>query len=290
EDVAPWVAADIGDPSWSGGARLEGDELHVCAAGAGFKTGGDEAFFVYQQIEGDFRITARVTDMDAGTSGQRAGVMIRDSLEPNARMATALVQAAANPEARRNRLNYRKNAGSSLGTLTLSPTVTGAEIRVRLERQGLEKVIASASSDGVTWSSVEVPFDSPLPPTLFVGIAACNGSPPATGSYATLGATLAVDLDTTPAVRFKRGDANGDGDTQISDPVFTLMYIFSDGPEPTCVKTADVNDDGSLDLGDPIYGLNYLFVSGPAPLAPFPGCGADPTEDDLSCEAYSPCQ
>ncbi|MBN1418660.1 MAG: PKD domain-containing protein, partial [Planctomycetes bacterium] len=46
EDVAPWVAADIGDPPWSGGAQRDGGELHVCATGAGFKTRTDEGFFL----------------------------------------------------------------------------------------------------------------------------------------------------------------------------------------------------------------------------------------------------
>lgn len=90
-------------------------------------------------------------------------------------------------------------------------------------------------------------------------------------------------------VPFKRGDSNSDGVLNIADPVFTLAYQFTNGPEPRCVKTADTNDDGRIDIGDPVSLLNYLFASGPAPAAPFAVCGLDPTADPLPCASYPPC-
>ncbi|MBN1422851.1 MAG: dockerin type I repeat-containing protein [Planctomycetes bacterium] len=88
---------------------------------------------------------------------------------------------------------------------------------------------------------------------------------------------------------FQRGDTNADGVMNISDPVFGLRYLLSDGPEPSCLRTADVNDDGQIDLGDAIFGLNYLFASGAAPPFPLMECGLDSTADSLTCEEYAPC-
>ncbi len=88
---------------------------------------------------------------------------------------------------------------------------------------------------------------------------------------------------------FIRGDANGDGDLNLGDPIFTLNYYFNNGPN-LCSDAQDSNDDGDLDVADPIYSINYLFAMGPPPLPPFgsplEGCGFDPTPDgelELDC-------
>ncbi|MBM4046872.1 MAG: hypothetical protein FJ279_17340 [Planctomycetes bacterium] len=89
---------------------------------------------------------------------------------------------------------------------------------------------------------------------------------------------------------FRRGDANGDGRRDISDPVFVLSYLFAGQPAP-CLDALDSNDDGALDIGDPIYQLAYLFTQGAEPAAPGPiTCGSDPTGDGLGCERYEGCR
>jgi hypothetical protein len=85
-------------------------------------------------------------------------------------------------------------------------------------------------------------------------------------------------------VRFIRGDANGDGRTDISDSIYLLEYLFRGGPAPPCPDAGDINDDGQLDLSDPVYLLLYLFQSSRAPPPPHPEPGFDPTLDSLECE------
>jgi hypothetical protein len=93
-----------------------------------------------------------------------------------------------------------------------------------------------------------------------------------------------------PAPRFIRGDANGDGRIDLSDPVATLGRLFLGGEELPCAEAADSNDDGRLDLSDPIRSLGFLFLGDVAPPAPFPACGEDPTADSLGCAAFAPCR
>ena len=89
--------------------------------------------------------------------------------------------------------------------------------------------------------------------------------------------------------RFRRGDVNDDGARNIADAIFLLSHLFAGGPEPTCKKAADANDDGALNIADAITILSHLFAgTGPLP-APFPDCGEDPTEDELTCEVYENC-
>jgi hypothetical protein len=74
----------------------------------------------------------------------------------------------------------------------------------------------------------------------------------------------------------------------VSDAVFTLLRLFSGGSAPECPDALDANDDGSVDLSDAVTTLGYLFAGAPALPSPAEVCGADPTEDELSC-ARSPC-
>ena len=83
---------------------------------------------------------------------------------------------------------------------------------------------------------------------------------------------------------FTRGDANTDGNVDISDPTTTLQYLFLGGSELRCMDAADGDDDGMLSLTDAIYVLNHLFLGTPAPPAPYPGCGRDETVDGFECE------
>ena len=82
---------------------------------------------------------------------------------------------------------------------------------------------------------------------------------------------------------FIRGDSNGDGKVNISDPQATLNYLFVNGGPPRCFDAADANDDGKLDVSDPVRVIDLLFLGGEA-LPPPGGVPAlDPTPDDLGC-------
>ncbi len=104
-------------------------------------------------------------------------------------------------------------------------------------------------------------------------------SSPSTGRIIT---TKYVQAPSLP--RFRRGDANGDGDLDISDAINSLHFQFL-GSSVNCVDAADLDDSGETEVTDVIYLLNYLFLEGPPPVSPFPDCGADVAEDD-----FPPCE
>ncbi len=89
---------------------------------------------------------------------------------------------------------------------------------------------------------------------------------------------------------FRRGNTNNDSAVDLADSLFVVNYLFSGGPQPTCMDAADTNDDGALDISDTIFLLNYLFISGPIPPSPGPqSCGIDTTDDNLDCILASGC-
>ncbi len=82
---------------------------------------------------------------------------------------------------------------------------------------------------------------------------------------------------------FVRGDSNGDGNIDIADSIFVILYLFQNGTTPLCLDSADINDDTLIDISDPVFMIAYQFTSGPPPSAPFPTCGTDLTIDSLDC-------
>jgi len=82
---------------------------------------------------------------------------------------------------------------------------------------------------------------------------------------------------------FRRGDSNGDGTLDLSDPVHELGFLFLGGSPPRCFDAADADDDGELAITDAIYVLGHLFLGSPAPPEPYPEAGTDPTPDGLHC-------
>ena len=90
---------------------------------------------------------------------------------------------------------------------------------------------------------------------------------------------------------FRRGDINADGTQDLTDTIFLLQAIFSEGAAPPCADAADANDDGLIDISDAIRALQFVFgfgEAGPLPL-PSPTCGDDPTEDTLDCIDFPSC-
>ncbi len=88
---------------------------------------------------------------------------------------------------------------------------------------------------------------------------------------------------------FLRGDANRDGQIDISDVVTMLSFLFAGLETPGCLDAVDSNDDGGIDIADAVRLLAYLFAGAPPP----PGggtCQADLTHDSLDCVHPEPCQ
>lgn len=84
---------------------------------------------------------------------------------------------------------------------------------------------------------------------------------------------------------FLRGDVDGNQTyNPLADAVYLLNFGFLAGPPPPCLDAADADDSGAVNaLVDGMWILGHGFLGGPPPPHPFPDCGADPTDDDLSC-------
>ena len=112
--------------------------------------------------------------------------------------------------------------------------------------------------------------------------------------------SLCCDFSCAASVQFHRGDADNNGQLQLTDAVRILGYLFLGQIAPTCFDAADADDNGVLQLTDAVRILGYLFLgqvppAPPGPPEPGAQCGPDPTEDpgtpggDLGCDSYTSC-
>ena len=67
-----------------------------------------------------------------------------------------------------------------------------------------------------------------------------------------------------------RGNVNGDAldETDISDLVFLVAYMFQDGNPPLCLDEANIDGsvtDPVIDISDLVALVAYMFQGGPAP-------------------------
>ncbi len=92
-----------------------------------------------------------------------------------------------------------------------------------------------------------------------------------------------VVVVTDNPVRFLRGDVNGNGVVDTSDPVALLSHLFGTKRRVAfdCPDASDANDDGKVDLSDALSLLHYVFRAGARPRPPFPNPDIDPTYDVL---------
>jgi len=90
-----------------------------------------------------------------------------------------------------------------------------------------------------------------------------------------------------------RGDYDCDGQVLTNDPLMELQHIFgvTGAAPPSCEDAADYDDDGSILTNDPVMALQFIFgvLGSTPPRPPYPGCGSDPTGDDLGCGWHEFC-
>lgn len=158
---AGWSHADIGPVAAPASISYSSDALNVIAD-AGEIYGTQDAFsYIYQELDGDGEISARVASI-SGYTWARTGLMIRSSLDDGAPHAYACLG---------NREGvcffYRtEQDGSTTGPRLLGNT---APLYVRIARKG-NLFTGYRSSDGVNWLEIESATIE-MPSKVYIGFA-----------------------------------------------------------------------------------------------------------------------
>jgi regulation of enolase protein 1 (concanavalin A-like superfamily) len=162
---SPWAERDIGAVPIPGSTAYSNGTFTVKASGADIWGTADAFHFVYQPLVGDGSIKARVASVTPADNWSKAGVMIRETLDPGSAHAFMLVSAGKGVA-----LQWRPTTGGS--SLSAAGSLSAPPRWVRLERSG-DTITGSESVDGVTWNVVST-TTIPMAQSVYVGLAATS--------------------------------------------------------------------------------------------------------------------
>jgi CSLREA domain-containing protein len=143
---SPWLNRDVGGVAATGSASYADGTFTVRASGADIWGTSDEFHYVHQPLNGNGVITARVTSLANTNSWAKARVMIRETLNANAKHVTTVITPRQGVSFQR-----RSSTGGSSASKELA-SVTAPEW-VRLKRSG-NAFTAWHSSNGTSWTQV----------------------------------------------------------------------------------------------------------------------------------------
>jgi alpha-L-fucosidase len=161
-----WLTEDIGPVGAMGSFNLSGGTFTVQGSGADIWDASDEFRYVFQALSGDCSITARVINMQNSTGWAKAGVMIRETLDPASKYVINFM-SPANGTA----LQQRDTTGGSAAGIS-NATGLAVPYWVRVTRSG-NTFASFVSPDGVNWTpsgSTTVAMNA----NVYVGLAVCS--------------------------------------------------------------------------------------------------------------------
>jgi regulation of enolase protein 1 (concanavalin A-like superfamily) len=171
--AAPWASRDVGSPTEKGSADLGADGAWTLkGGGADIWDTADNFFFAYQPIEGDVQITVKALGKPTETDEwAKAGLMIRESLEPGARHALLATTPQHGLVFQWRDTANSESAWSDASAIESSDLQT--PILLRLTRKGKVITPEYSTDDGKTFKSAgeALTFPGDLPKTVYVGLA-----------------------------------------------------------------------------------------------------------------------
>ena len=160
--IIGWAHGDIGAVGLPGDASLAAGTFTVSGSGDDIWGAADAFHYVYRPLTGDGTITARVVSLQNTDGWAKAGVMLRETLDPGSAMANSLV-SYGNGSQLQWRGTTAANANGAGGPGVAAP------YWVRLVRAG-NNVSAYASPDGAAWTLISTQ-SIPMATTIYAGLA-----------------------------------------------------------------------------------------------------------------------
>ena len=161
-------SGDIGNPAIKGAADFDGagGEYKITGAGANMWAKQDQFQYVWREMAGNFAVTATVRFLGTGEEHRKAGIVVRQSLDPDATYADVVMHGNGMPG-----LQWRSRQGED--TNTFDPPFDGpGTFKIKLVRNGV-RVFMYTAREGAELKEIahtEVSFRNPV----LVGLGVCS--------------------------------------------------------------------------------------------------------------------
>jgi hypothetical protein len=174
-DIRDWTEQDVAELSiWfrgitgSVGSFIEGPTGTYTMTGSGTDITGpsDEFHFAYKMLNGAGSIVAKVESIQNTNQWAKAGVMIRETLDPGSAHAMTFVTPAQGVV-----YEYRIATGADNAGAAAQQTGVTAPHWVKIERTISGSFIASQSTNGTTWQPLGTPANIQMSANVYIGLA-----------------------------------------------------------------------------------------------------------------------
>lgn len=167
----PWQNGDIGTPTLAGDASYDSGTFTIHADGTDIDGSSDSFHFVYQPLDGDCHIIARIDSQSASAEDwNKVGVMIRDSLTPASAFTAVFVTGDHGLLAL-----TRYSAGIST-TPDSGPSTYTFPIWLAISRHDGNLFDLQYSTDGTNWVTI-TSLQITMGTTVYLGLAATSHNP-----------------------------------------------------------------------------------------------------------------
>ena len=172
----PWISTDIGTPSISGSATYNAADNTFTVSGSGtVQDGGghseDKFQYVYQQVSGNFEITARILELNCNNSTAKAGLMLRTDLADDSPHHMIAAQIDGDQEMPIFRWNYGQWPFTKYYFPGSFITPKAFKI-IRYE----DRITVQSSWDEVEWKTLHGLILNDATSSVYVGMAVCSNS------------------------------------------------------------------------------------------------------------------
>lgn len=144
-----WTTVGYTDPGSDSAVEVVGEddaeEVTVSGTGSDIFGMSDEFVFAYRELHEDGSLQALLQDFDSPAEWSKAGIMIRESLDPGAQ--NVLVHISGNNGAV---LQARSYNSSDTEVIAWDPARSASSVWLRLSRTG-NNILAELSNDGIEW-------------------------------------------------------------------------------------------------------------------------------------------
>jgi TolB protein len=157
-------SADIGKPAIPGAATYANGDYRITGAGENIWGKRDQFHYVWREFSGDFELSATMKFLGNGAEHRKAGIMLRQSLDPSAAYADVVIHGSGMPA-----LQWRSSQGDDTDTFDF-PVQGPGDFKIKLVRSGVKIYLYAAKGDDELkkMANTEVSFQSPVLIGLFV--------------------------------------------------------------------------------------------------------------------------
>jgi hypothetical protein len=235
----PWVQGDIGTVVLAGTGTYSSGTFTVKGSGADIWGTADAFHYVYQPVNGNVEIIAKVNSITNTNAWAKGGVMIRETLAANSKNVSMIVSPTSG-------MNLQSR--STIGGSTVSTGTTGAApIWVKLNRTG-NIFTTYKSADGLTWTQVGSPLTISMTASVYVGLALTSHNTSAVTTSAFSSVSVTTGTNAAPVV-------------SLTAPSNNAGYASP----ATIVLNATATDANGIQKVEFYNGASLLFIDNASP-------------------------